>query len=132
VQRALAGGGLLRFTFAGGAFISGRYTPPGNFNERSPFPASDTFTFVVEDDGKTTFPGTGGITVFLTPQRSQPATVTLRVLPANDPPRLEARAAVHILERPENDSAVIPQWATLIAPGPETALDELLRQSVTL
>lgn len=132
VSRSLPSGGEIRFTFAGGEFVSGSYTPPVDFNEHPIFGGPDTFTYIIEDDGKTTIPGGDGVPLFLPPQRSQPATVTLRVLPANDPPDLQAHAAVHLLEHSGDGVEVIPGWATRIAPGPPTALDESLRQSVTL
>ena len=132
VSRSLPSGGEIRFTFAGGEFVSGSYTPPVDFNEHPIFGGSDTFTYIIEDDGKTTIPGGDGVPLFLPPQRSQPATVTLRVLPANDPPDLQTHAAVHLLEHSGDGVEVIPGWATRIAPGPPTALDESLRQSVTL
>lgn len=132
VLRSMPSGGEIRFVFAGGEFVSGLYTPPIDFNEHPVFGGSDKFTYVIEDDGQTTIPGGDGVPVFLPPERSQPAFVTLRVLPANDPPRLEAHAAVHLLEHSRDGVEAIPGWATLIAPGPPTALDELLLQSMTL
>lgn len=132
VTRTLPSGGEIEFRFADGVFVNGTYTPPIDFNDDPVFGGSDTFTYIIEDDGKTTIPGGDGVPLFLPPERSRPATVTLRVLPANDPPELQAHAAIHLAEREEDGIEVVSGWATRIAPGPSTAADEWLRQSVTL
>ena len=99
VTRTTVSGGQLRFRFEAGAFVEGDYRPAADFNERSTPSGSETFGYIVEDDGKTTIPGAEGGPIFLDPRRSQPAEVELRVLPANDPPTFDFQPQVNVLER---------------------------------
>ena len=127
VKRTLPSSGKIRFLFADGEFVSGIYTPPVDFNEHPVFGGPDTFRYIIEDDGKTTIPGGDGVPVFLPPERSQPATVTLRVLPANDPPQFTPGDELLI---GHDRAAYAATWATDVLPGPPTALDELAEQTV--
>lgn len=140
VTRTTPTGATLTFLFDSGAFVSGTYEPATDYNERTPFDPTDTFTYVIKDDGQTTLPGSGFVeyddsdvdsTVFIPELRSESATVTFTIERANDPPVFDFESVVHILERDDNGETVIADWATEVLPGPETALDELQRQSVS-
>jgi VCBS repeat-containing protein len=146
VIRRTVTGGTLTFNFVNGAFTNGSYIPATDYNERTPFQATDPFSFVIQDDAKTTLPGSGFVnyggtssdsTIFppqgnppLTELRSDPAVVTLTVLQRNDPPIFTIPAGFSFSEN--NGQAVVGSaFATSIAPSEMTALDELARQGVT-
>ena len=140
VTRTTPTGATLTFRFDSGAFVSGTYEPAIDYNERTPFDPTDTFTYVIKDDGQTTLPGSGFVeyegsdvdsTIFIPELRSEVATVTFTIEAANDPPVFGFESEVHVLERDDNGETVIADWATGVLPGPATALDELQRQSVS-
>ncbi len=85
VKRTTVTGGVLTFNFVNGAFTTGSYAPLVDYNERTPFDATDLFTYIISDNGRTTDPQTNSVT-FLREERSLEATVTLTVTQANDPP----------------------------------------------
>ncbi|TVP99516.1 MAG: tandem-95 repeat protein [Planctomycetaceae bacterium] len=134
-------GGTFTFHFADGAFTHGTYAPAVDYNQRTPFNEFEKFIFVVSDNGRTTLPGSGyvdfddsgsgeDVTITLPEERSAPATVTISVLPANDPPIFEqSRAVVDILE--DVNPSTLPGFVFDIQPGADTALDELIRQTVS-
>ncbi|MEL6107228.1 MAG: Ig-like domain-containing protein [Planctomycetota bacterium] len=132
-----ASGGLIEFSFAAGAFVSGVYTPSQDYNGRDPFAANELFQYVIADDGIEVIPGTSDIDgtvddriIDLPDQRSQPADVTLTVSHVNDPPEFIFDTEVNILERDDNGETTVLNFASDIRPGPLTALDELQRESV--
>ncbi len=139
VTRTTVTGGTLRFTFSAGAFVSGSYTPATDYNERTPFNATDLFSYVVSDDGLTTLPGSGFVnytgnstdsTIKIAERRSVPATMTLRVTQKNDPPIFTMPSNLTFDEN--NGSGVVrTDFVTSVAPSALTALDELTRQGVS-
>ena len=138
VTRTTVNGGQLIFNFNSGAFTSGSYTPATDYNRRTPFAATDLFTYVISDNGRTTLAGSGFInsnsndTVITLPEeRSLVATVTLTILQTNDPPIYDFEPLVNILERDDSGITVVTGWATNILPSELTARDEILRQSVS-
>lgn len=145
VIRRTVTGGTLTFNFVNGAFTNGSYVPATDYNERTPFQATDPFSFVIQDDAKTTLPGSGFVnyggtsadsTIFppqgsppLAELRSDPAVVTLTVIQRNDPPIFTIPTGFSFSEN--NGQAVVgSDFATSIAPSEMTALDELARQGV--
>ncbi len=139
VTRTTVTGGTLRFNFTGGAFTSGTYTPAIDYNERTPFAATDLFSYIVSDNGRTTLPGSGYIrylgsstnsTITIAEQRSAEATVTLNVTQTNDPPIFTMPNAFRFSEN-DGASVVSTDFVTGVAPSALTALDELQRQDVT-
>ncbi len=126
-------GGQLTLTFdlVAGAFVSGTYQPPVDYNERDPFDPNDFFTFTIADDGDTAF--VSGIANRDLPDARSitAATVTLTVTQTNDPPVFETLPEVDLLERDDSLSTTIPGVIFNQAAGPETALDELAEQTVT-
>lgn len=144
VSRTTANGSVLTFTFIAGEFDRGTYTPPVDYNQRTPFVANEQFSYIVSDDGRTTVPGsrfvTGGatdVTIAIGQERSAPAIVTLTTIAANDPPVFTValnstlQPAFDILERDDSLGTVIPAAVINIAPAPASARDELTRQTVS-
>ncbi|NND99216.1 MAG: tandem-95 repeat protein, partial [Pirellulaceae bacterium] len=130
-------GGTITFNFANGAFVDGTYDPGDDYNQRTPFAAVELFNYIIADDGMTTVPGSGIVdgtgtdtTLDLSDQRSQSASVELRLVAVNDEPSFDFMSSVEILERDDNLATVIGAWASNILPGPDTALDEIQRESV--
>ncbi len=123
-------GGTLSLTFGSGAFVSGFYQPPVDYNERSPFVPKDLFEFFIADDGFTTLPPPSGGSVDLADERSlRSATVTLTVTETNDPPTFTTPVVINILE--DTPGVTEPNVITDVLPGADTALDEEALQSVT-
>ena len=140
VTRPTVTNGLLTFVFDNGAFVSGSYTPAVDYNERTPFDPVDLFTYIIQDDGQTTLPGSGFVqhlgntsdsTITLGELRSSPATITMIVRQANDPPIFDFEPVVNILERDDSGVTIVGDWATEIFPSGDRALDERQRQSVS-
>lgn len=122
-------GGTLSLTFAAGGFVSGTYTPPIDFNELPPFVPRDLFTYTIADDGRTTLPVSGTIEDLPDERSLRPATVTITVTPANDPPTFDLLPTLDILE--DSNGIVVPNVITNALPGPPTASDELNDQTVS-
>ncbi len=87
-------GGVLEFDFVDGVFTEGRLLATDDYNNRTPFAATETFTYVIADDGLTTSPQNGN--QFNLPEArsddnlaATPATVTITVLQANDAPTFD-------------------------------------------
>ena len=126
-----ASGGRIDFTFAGGELIEGVYTPLANFNQNTPFASDDIFTFVVQDSGLVANPGAAFVndpaiatSIDLGSLFSEPATVSLSILPVNDPPIFSGANDVAVIE--DAGAVTIPRWATGVRPGPIGADDELM------
>ncbi len=130
VSRTTETGATVTFTFQSGSFVSGTYTPLVNYNQRTPFNPTDTMTYTVADDGKTTMPGSGEV-LDLADQFSVPATITFVTLDRNDPPEFVFEPVVNVLERDDNGETVFKSWASSILPGPTSARDELQRETVS-
>ncbi|EGF28938.1 tandem-95 repeat protein [Rhodopirellula baltica] len=109
--------GRITFNFddisVGGAYIGGVYYPNVDYNEESPFAPNEQFTYVVEDYGVTTIPGsldvTGSVEQFDytddggTPpvglnNRSTPRTMTLTTRAQNDVPEFPVFGEVTFAE----------------------------------
>jgi VCBS repeat-containing protein len=114
------------------------YNPPTNFGTAPPDNLTDSFTYVIRDNGQTASL-TGGITAGLSlpnvsaDPRSSIGTVTLTVNPLNDPPEFFIGADLDLQEDEdrvakgyyaEADALVIRQFAVGIRGGPATAEDE--------
>ena len=122
-------GGLLTFTFAGGAFTTGSYEPPIDYNQQAPFQPNDLFTYTIEDNGQTTIPGSNA-TVTLPVERSLlPATVTITVNETNDPPTFDTPIEINILE--DVVGFTVPGVITNVLPSMASALDEVANQTVS-
>ncbi|GAA5506096.1 tandem-95 repeat protein [Novipirellula caenicola] len=131
VTRTTLTNATLSFTFAGGEFVSGTYTPSVDYNRRTPFAAEDQFEFKIEDRGLVTIPGSNPLVTEDTGSlRSAYANATITTIEQNDPPEFNFQPVVNVLERDDNGETVVPNWATDIQAGPSTALDELERESV--
>ncbi|EMI20702.1 surface-associated protein cshA precursor [Rhodopirellula maiorica SM1] len=131
VTRTTLNNATLTFTFVGGEFVSGTYTPSVDYNRRTPFAADDQFEFKIEDRGLVTIPGTNPVVTEDTGSlRSAYANATITTIEQNDPPEFNFLPVVDVLERDDNGETVVPNWATDIQAGPSTALDELERESV--
>ena len=122
-------GGVLSLQFVGGAFTSGSYTPPVDYNERAPFLPQDFFTFTIADDGRTTLPTSGSVRDLPDERSIVPATVTLTVTETNDPPTFRVSPSLDILE--DSFDQTVNNVITNILPGPVTALDETALQTVS-
>ena len=97
-----------------------------NYTPRENFVGTDSFTYTVIDDGTTVEFGTGGLEV--DDPRIASNTVSIEVLPINDPPQFSGPSNVTI---DEDDGAVtIADWATNVFPGPPTATDEIDNQGL--
>ena len=134
-----ASGGQIDFTFQGGELVSGVYIPAIDYNERTPFPIADLFTYVVEDFGSITnheaaLAGDPAIpsTIDTGSLPSLPGTVSLSITPVNDPPRLDHLMTFDTTERDDLGETLITDFATNVLPGPNTALDELQRETVLI
>ena len=132
-----ASGGTIEFTFADGELVEGVYTPPENFNRDTPFASDDTFTFTVEDFGSITNPGAAfaddpaiPTSVDIGSDSSEPATVTLTIIPVNDPPIFSGANDVTVVEDAGPRSII--RWATGVQVGPPGATDELREPTAEL
>ena len=120
---ATAVGGTLSLTFAAGGFVSGTYTPPVDYNEEEPFVPRDLFTYTISDDGRTTLPTSMTVEDLADERSLQPATVTITVLAANDPPTFDSPDTLDILE--DSHGITVDNVITNALPGPPTASDEI-------
>ena len=132
-----ASGGTIEFTFAGGELVEGVYTPPENFNSNTPFSSDDMFTYTVEDFGSITNPGAAFVddpsiptSVNIGSDTSEPATVTLTIIPVNDPPIFSGANDVTVVE--DAGPRTINRWATGVQAGPPGATDELVEPTAEL
>ncbi|GAA4448800.1 tandem-95 repeat protein [Novipirellula rosea] len=124
-------GGILTFDFTNGAFVSGTYAPPVDYNERTPFNPNDFFTYTIADDGATVFGGGIADRDLVDERSTTPATVTLTVTETNDPPVFQTIPVVDMLERDDSLSTTIPAFVFNQAAGPATALDEIDVQTLS-
>ncbi|WP_372717777.1 DVUA0089 family protein [Novipirellula sp.] len=124
-------GGILTFNFTNGAFVSGTYAPPVDYNERTPFNPNDFFTYTIADDGATVFGGGIADRDLVDERSTTPATVTLTVTETNDPPVFQTIPVVDMLERDDSLSTTIPAFVFNQTPGPVTALDEIDVQTLS-
>ena len=85
------------------------YVPPIDFV------GADTFLYVVTDDG--------------VPPRSGTGTITINVAPINDAPQFTVGPNEAVSE--DAGLVSVPNWATNVLPGPDTAADELANQTVS-
>ncbi len=132
-----------------GALTSLVYTPNTDYNRLTPFNVNDQFTYIVEDYGPVTVPGgptvgEPGVTDENNPvtahgsRRAAPATVTLTVLQANDVPIFPVFSTVNLTEDESADNVAVTRDIyvgsniEIYAASPTTALDELIRQNVTI
>ncbi|MCC9658214.1 tandem-95 repeat protein [Rhodopirellula halodulae] len=142
--------GTVTFNFdASGAFTDGQYVPNVDYNQESPFDPFERFSYIVEDFGATSIPGTDYINGQMNPpvagfqqsdyttvggvgsnNRSDSRRVTIRTIQVNDAPRIEYRETVDIRERDDNRGTSLTDWATRRDPAESTALDENTRQDV--
>ncbi|MEM6778301.1 MAG: Ig-like domain-containing protein [Planctomycetota bacterium] len=132
---------------AGGAFTGGEYRPYVDVNNRTPFDPTEEITYIVEDfyqdpDNDVTIPGSTLIdpadvndddyTSSTGVNRSASQTLTITTLQVNDIPEIVLNSdIIEILERDDEVGTVIDDFASLVAPGRATALDELVRQGVS-
>lgn len=124
-------GGTFRFTFVNGAFTTGEYTSPPDYNARAPFAPVELLEFRISDNGQTTRPQSGGVAI-LPDQRSPFATATITVAQSNDAPVFVIPSSrINILERDDSGATIVPGVLTGILPGPSTARDELALQTVS-
>ncbi|PHQ35629.1 tandem-95 repeat protein [Rhodopirellula bahusiensis] len=142
--------GTVTFNFdASGAFVSGQYLPSVDYNQEDPFLDFERFSYIVEDFGATSVPGSDYINGQMAPpvagfqqadyttvggvgsnNRSESRRVTIRTIQVNDAPRVEFRETVDIRERDDNRGTSLTDWATRRDPAETTALDEFDRQDV--
>ena len=130
-------GATVTLNFVSGAFTTGTYVPALDYNQRAPFIPGDEFSYVIADDGIVTIPGSGTLSggadlvVDLGDQRSEPATITVSLTAdnENDAPQFDFQDTVEVSERDDNGETLIA-WAANILPGPATALDEQIRETV--
>ena len=141
-QRTLTtvSGGTLTFNFDDGVFVDGRYDAAIDRNLNSPTgPPVDEFTYVIRDNGATEFTDGTLLSPPLPSEESLPATVTLTVTPANDAPSFDLpSASIDILEDEDADGNIVGGTEavrngviTNVLPGPVTAGDENISQTVT-
>lgn len=109
IERTSSFGGTIVPVFNGNEIVSFTYTPPANAT------GTDTFIYVVTDDG--------------TPPRSGSGTVTITLEGVNDAPQFNVGPNQTVAE----DSALVTvsNWATGILAGPPAATDEHATQTVT-
>ncbi|MCA9138749.1 MAG: tandem-95 repeat protein [Planctomycetales bacterium] len=124
-----ATGGLLSFDFVGGAFTSGTYQPAIDYNELTPFPATELFTYGISDDGQTTLPVLGNTLTLGEEVSAKHATVTISVRPANDHPFIVNLDQVDVPEDPPGGQTTLTGVFTTVLPGPATAQDEQISQA---
>ncbi|TWU47288.1 Dockerin type I repeat protein [Rubripirellula tenax] len=125
-------GGTFEFDFVDGIFTVGRLTTTADYNARTPFNATDTFSYVIADDGLTTDPQSNA-QFNLPAERSDanPAVVTITVNQANDAPTFTlSSSSINILERDDSVGTTVPGFALNVLPGPASATDEINRQTV--
>ncbi|WP_286763772.1 MULTISPECIES: tandem-95 repeat protein [Rhodopirellula] len=142
--------GTVTFNFdASGAFVSGQYLPSVDYNQEDPFLDFERFSYIVEDFGETSIPGSDYVNGQMAPpvagfqqadyttvggvgsnNRSESRRVTIRTIQVNDAPRVEFRETVDIRERDDNRGTSLTDWATRRDPAETTALDEFDRQDV--
>lgn len=143
-------GGTFEFDFQDGVFTVGRFFSSADYNNRTPFAPTESFTYEIADDGLTTDPQDSNNTFNLPDARSDddpssvPATVTITVIDSNDAPTFSIDAplvgalpTIDILEFADADDTlgrsnptVIDDFVINVMPGPSTAVDETDRQSV--
>ncbi len=124
-------GGTYTFDFVDGVFTEGRLTAAADFNGRTPFAPTETFTYEIEDSGVTVNPQGGAQFNLPVARSTNTATVTITINDANDAPTFTIPASsVNVLERDDNVGTVLTGFATNILPGPPTAEDETDRQNV--
>ncbi|MFK8115042.1 MAG: tandem-95 repeat protein [Rubripirellula sp.] len=136
-------GGTFEFDFVDGVFTVGRFVSSADYNARTPFAASESFSYVIADDGLTTDPQNSGNTFTLPDSLSDDdvaavsAVVTITVGETNDAPTFGLNAPVigglptiDVLERDDMVGTTINGFAVNIMPGPSSASDEIDRQSV--
>jgi large repetitive protein len=102
IERTTVRGGQILPIFNAGVIVSFRYIPPTDLS------GEDFVRYVVTDNG--------------TPEASATGTITLDLQAVNDPPRFTAGPNLSLTE---DDPAYRAAWATNIAAGPASALDEL-------
>lgn len=108
IERTSAFGGSIVPVFNGSEIESFTYTPPLNAT------GTDTFIYVVTDDG--------------TPPRSGAGTITITLEGVNDAPQFRAGPNQTVAE--DVDLVTVSNWATGILAGPPAATDEHATQSV--
>lgn len=109
IERTSVNGGTIVPVFSGPNIVSFTYTPPANLV------GTDTFLYVVTDDG--------------TPARSGSGTITIALTGINDPPQFVKGANQIVPE--DADLITLENWATGILAGPPAAADEIASQTVT-
>ncbi|NND96214.1 MAG: tandem-95 repeat protein, partial [Pirellulaceae bacterium] len=122
-------GGVLTVEFVGGAFTTGSYAPPIDYNELAPFQPKDFFTYTIEDDGQTTIPSTNSVRDLADERSLFPATVTITVTETNDTPRFTTPTEINILE--DSFGQTVPGVISNVLPSLATALDETSTQTVS-
>jgi parallel beta-helix repeat protein/VCBS repeat-containing protein len=136
-------GGRYVLSFTDSVFTSGKFIPSPNYNERTPFDATDGFTYRIMDDGQadaselngqgyTDFDQLDEISALPQPGVSEPAEVTISVTKTNDAPGFDIpNLTLDILERDDQLGTVVENFAENILPGPVTAIDETTHQNVS-
>ncbi|MFO1062607.1 MAG: Ig-like domain-containing protein [Pirellulales bacterium] len=109
VERTTSNGGTVTPVFGPDGIVSMTYTPPANLV------GSDSFLYVVTDNG--------------TPVRSGTGTISISMLGVNDPPQFVKGADQTVLE--DASAQTVSGWATGILAGPPSATDELSQQTVS-
>lgn len=131
-------GGVYVLSFTDSVFTSGKFIPSPNYNERTPFAATDGFTYRIKDDGQadaSELTGQGYTDFDQEDEISDvnvPGVVTIFVTETNDAPGFDIpNATLDILERDDSLGTVITGFADNILPGPPTADDETTHQNVS-
>jgi VCBS repeat-containing protein/parallel beta-helix repeat protein len=131
-------GGLYVLSFTDSVFTSGKFIPSPNYNERTPFVATDGFTYRIMDDGQADASDLTGQGYMDFDQDdeisaiSAPGVVTISVTETNDAPGFDIpNLTLDILERDDSLGTVIAGFADDILPGPPTAIDETTHQNVS-
>ncbi|GIX00190.1 MAG: hypothetical protein KatS3mg111_3522 [Pirellulaceae bacterium] len=109
IERTSRQGGTIVPVFMGTEIVSFTYTPPANFV------GSDSFVYVVTDNG--------------TPPRSGSGTISISIAGVNDAPQFSRGADQTVVE--DAGEVVVNGWATNILAGPPAALDEHATQTVS-
>ncbi len=123
-------GGTFEFDFSNGAFTAGRFITSADYNQNQPFAPQELLEYLIADNGRTTRPQGGGVVVIPSERADQFATITFTVAPTNDAPVFTSPSIVNVLERDDDGETVVANFITNILPGPATAQDELLSQTV--
>lgn len=109
IERTSSAGGIIEPVFNGDEIVSFTYTPPTDLV------GTDTFLYVVSDDG--------------VPPRSGTGTITISIAGINDAPQFVKGQDQTVPE--DSDLVTVANWASDILAGPPAATDEHASQTVS-